>query len=703
MITPFTVWRVCLLISKNISFILTKIYYNIPIANRMGKFKLVSEFEPKGDQPKAIEKLVEWVRIGVPYMTLVGVTGSGKTFTMANVIARVNRPTLVISHNKTLAAQLYSEFKHFFPENAVCYFVSYYDYYQPEAYVPQLDLYIEKDCSINDEIDRLRHIATSSLLERRDVIIVATVSCIYGLGSPEAYYGMVLTLDVGMEISRKEIVDKLVDILYRRNDFDFTRGTFRIRGDVIEVYPSNLEDLALRIELWGDEVERLSLIDPLTGKVREEVERFTVYPASHYVTPYEMMRRAIASIKSELEERVKELKAMGKDVEADRLWKRTMYDLEMLEELGYCKGIENYSRHLTGRAPGEPPPTLIDYLPKDALVIIDESHVTIPQLRGMYEGDRTRKMNLVEYGFRLPSALDNRPLKFDEFMSKVNQIIFVSATPGDFELELSGPYVVEQIVRPTGLMEPEVVVRPAVGQVEDLFRELLEIKSKGERALITTVTKRMAEELTDYLNEKGIKAAYLHSEVDTIERTRLIRDLRLGVYDCIVGVNLLREGLDIPEVSLVAILDADKEGFLRSERSLIQTAGRAARNVNGRVIMYADTITSSMERAISEMRRRRKIQEEYNRIHGITPQSIKKNIRDILESLYERDYYTVRIEEKDESELLRPEEIELQIAKLEKEMKKLAKELAFEKAIIIREEIKRLKKKLEELLEISPN
>lgn len=669
----------------------------------MGKFKLVSEFEPKGDQPKAIEKLVEWVNSGVPYMTLVGVTGSGKTFTMANVIARVNRPTLIISHNKTLAAQLYSEFKYFFPENAVCYFVSYYDYYQPEAYVPQLDLYIEKDCSINDEIDRLRHIATSSLLERRDVIIVATVSCIYGLGSPEAYYGMVLTLDVGMEISRREIVDKLVDILYKRNDFDFTRGTFRVRGDVIEVYPSNLEDLALRIELWGDEVERLSLIDPLTGKVREEVERFTVYPASHYVTPYEMMRRAIASIKSELEERVKELKAMGKDVEADRLWKRTMYDLEMLEELGYCKGIENYSRHLTGRAPGEPPPTLIDYLPKDALIIIDESHVTIPQLRGMYEGDRTRKMNLVEYGFRLPSALDNRPLKFEEFMAKVNQVIFVSATPGDFELELSGPYVVEQIVRPTGLMEPEVVVRPARGQIEDLCRELFEIKSRGERALITTVTKRMAEELTDYLNEKGIKAAYLHSEVDTIERTRLIRDLRLGVYDCIVGVNLLREGLDIPEVSLVAILDADKEGFLRSERSLIQTAGRAARNVNGRVIMYADTITSSMERAIAEMRRRRKIQEEYNRIHGITPQSIKKNIRDILESPYERDYYTVKIEERDEIYLSRPEEIEAQIAKLEKEMKRLAKELAFEKAIIVREEIKRLKKKLEELLEISPN
>jgi excinuclease ABC subunit B len=678
---------------------LTKVEYGIPIPKEMAKFKLISDFEPRGDQPKAIEKLVEWVNSGVPYMTLVGVTGSGKTFTMANVIARVSRPTLVISHNKTLAAQLYSEFKHFFPENAICYFVSYYDYYQPEAYVPHLDLYIEKDCSINEEIDKLRHIATSSLLERRDVIIVATVSCIYGLGSPEAYYGMVLTLDVGMEISRKEIVDKLVEILYRRNDYDFTRGIFRIRGDVIEVFPSNLEDTALRIELWGDEIERLSLIDPLTGRVLEDVERFTIYPASHYVTPHNMMERAIASIKAELEERVKELKAMGKEIEAERLWRRTVYDLEMLMEVGYCKGIENYSRHLTGRKPGEPPPTLIDYLPSDALIIIDESHVTIPQLRGMYEGDRTRKMNLVEYGFRLPSALDNRPLKFEEFMSKVNQIIFVSATPGDYELELSGPYVVEQIVRPTGLMEPEVFVRPTKGQVEDLYRELLEVKKRNERALITTITKRMAEELADYLNERGIKAVYLHSEVDTIERTRIIRDLRLGVYDCIVGVNLLREGLDIPEVSLVAILDADKEGFLRSERALVQTSGRAARNINGKVIMYADTVTSSMGRAIGEMRRRRKIQEEYNRKHGITPQSIKKNIRDILESPYERDYYTVSIDDQKIDVFLKPDEIEAMIKKLEKEMKKAASELAFEKAIVIREEIKALKKRLEDLME----
>lgn len=666
----------------------------------MRKFKLVSDFEPRGDQPKAIESLVKWVNNAVRYMTLVGVTGSGKTFTMANVIAKVNRPTLVISHNKTLAAQLYSEFKSFFPENAVCYFVSYYDYYQPEAYLPHLDLYIEKDCAINEEIDRLRHIATSSLLERRDVIIVATVSCIYGLGSPEAYYGMVLTLDVGMEISRREIIDKLVEILYRRNDYDFTRGTFRVRGDTIEVYPSNTEDVALRIELWGDEIERLVLIDPLTGEVVEEVERFTVYPASHYVTPSDMMNRAIASIKAELEERVKELKMLGKEVEAERLYKRTMYDLEMLQEVGYCKGIENYSRHLTGRKPGEPPPTLIDYLPKDALIIIDESHVTIPQLRGMYEGDRTRKLNLVEYGFRLPSALDNRPLTFDEFMSKVNQIIFVSATPGEFELELSGPYVVEQIVRPTGLMEPDIVVKPARGQVEDVLKEIQEVKRRGERALITTVTKRMAEELADYLNEKGIKAAYLHSEIDTIERTKLIRDLRLGVYDVIVGVNLLREGLDIPEVSLVAILDADKEGFLRSERALIQTAGRAARNVNGKVILYADTITTSMEKAISEMRRRRKLQEDYNRKHGITPQSIRKRIKEILESPYERDYYTVPVDEPAEfnTEYVNPKKIEEKIKELERDMKKAVDELAFEKAIVIRDEIKRLRKLLEAVM-----
>ena len=664
----------------------------------MGGFKLVSSYTPAGDQPKAIEKLVEWAKSGVKYMTLVGVTGSGKTFTMANVIAQLNRPTLVISHNKTLAAQLYSEFREFFPENAVEYFVSYYDYYQPEAYIPQRDLYIEKDCSINEEIDRMRHAATSALLERRDVIIVATVSCIYGLGSPEAYYGMVLTLDVGDTITREEIIRRLVRILYKRNDYDFTRGTFRVRGDVVEVYPSHLEDTALRIELWGDEIESLSLIDPLTGAVIEEVERFTVYPASHYISTDERMKRAIASIKAELEERVKELKKMGKHLEAQRLWQRTMFDLEMIQELGYCKGIENYSRHFTGRAPGEPPPTLIDYLPKDALIIIDESHVTIPQLRGMYHGDRSRKMNLIEYGFRLPSALDNRPLTFEEFESMVNQVIFVSATPGEYELEKSGPYVVEQIIRPTGLMDPEVIVKPARNQVEDLYLEIRKRVERNERVLVTTLTKRMAEELTDYLADMGIKVAYLHSEIETIERTRIIRDLRRGVYDVIVGVNLLREGLDIPEVSLVAILDADKEGFLRSERSLIQTAGRAARNVNGTVIMYADTVTTSMERAIREMKRRRRLQEEYNKRHGITPKTIQKEIKEILTSVYERDYYTVPIEEELEVAETNPWEIEEKIKQLEKEMRQAAKELAFERAAELRDKIKALKRQLETML-----
>jgi len=593
------------------------------------EFRLSSEYQPGGDQPKAIEALVRDLEAGLPHQTLLGVTGSGKTFTLANVIARVNRPTLVISHNKTLAAQLYSEFKTFFPENAVEYFVSYYDYYQPEAYIPQRDLYIEKDCSINDDIDRMRHSTTRSLLERRDVTIVASVSCIYGLGSPEAYYGMVVTLEVGDSLERSWLTRKLADIHYTRNDYDFHRGTFRVRGDVVEVFPSHTQEEALRIELWGNEIEALYLFDPLTGDILEEPQRFTIYPATHYVTWEEMRKRAIASIKAELEERVKKLRSQDKEVEAQRLWQRTTFDLEMIQEIGYCKGIENYSRHLTGRKPGEPPPTLIDYLPKDALIIIDESHVTIPQLKGMVEGDRSRKKSLIEYGFRLPSAHDNRPLTFEEFKARVNHVIYVSATPGDYEFEKSGPYVVEQIIRPTGLMDPRIEVHPARHQVDHLYGNIRKRVEAGERVLVTTLTKRMAEDLCDHYQQMGLNVCYLHSEIDTIERTRIIRDLRLGKYDVLIGVNLLREGLDIPEVSLVAILDADREGFLRSERSLIQTAGRAARNVNGTVIFYADTITQSMDKALRETERRRRLQEEYNRQHGITPTTIKKSIHQI--------------------------------------------------------------------------
>ena len=662
------------------------------------EFRLVSEYQPAGDQPRAIEALVRNLQAGVRHQTLLGVTGSGKTFTLANVIARVNRPTLVISHNKTLAAQLYSEFKTFFPENAVEYFVSYYDYYQPEAYIPQRDLYIEKDCSINDDIDRMRHSATRSLLERRDVIIVASVSCIYGLGSPEAYYGMVITLEVGDSLERSWLTRKLADIHYTRNDYDFHRGTFRVRGDVVEVFPSHTEEEALRIELWGDEIEALYLFDPLTGEILEELQRFTIYPATHYVTWEEMRKKAIASIKAELEARVKELRAQGKEVEAQRLWQRTTFDLEMIQEIGYCKGIENYSRHLTGRKPGEPPPTLIDYLPKDALIIIDESHVTIPQLKGMVEGDRSRKKSLIEYGFRLPSAYDNRPLTFQEFEARVNQVIYVSATPGDYELEKSGPYVVEQIIRPTGLMDPRIEVHPARHQVDHLYGEIRKRVEKGERVLVTTLTKRMAEDLCDHYQQMGLKVCYLHSEIDTIERTRIIRDLRLGKYDVLIGVNLLREGLDMPEVSLVAILDADREGFLRSERSLIQTAGRAARNVNGTVILYADTITESMDKAIKETERRRRIQEEYNRKHGITPTTIKKSIHQILTSVYEADYYTVPLVEEEKLPYKSPRELEQEIARLEKQMKSAADALEFEKAALIRDEIKELKKALEEVM-----
>ncbi len=656
----------------------------------MTTFKLVSPYEPRGDQPQAIEKLVSWLREGVRDQVLLGVTGSGKTFTMANVIARLGRPTLVISHNKTLAAQLYTEFRELFPSNAVEFFVSYYDYYQPEAYIPATDTYIEKDTLINDEIDKLRHSATRSLLERRDVIIVASVSCIYGLGSPEAYYGLLLPLERGKRIRRADILAKLVEILYERNDYDFHRGTFRVRGDVIEVFPVHEESKAIRIELWDDVVEGLYEIDPLRGKVIRSLEKVAIYPASHYVTTRQRLEAAIEGIKIELSERVKELRAQGKLLEAQRLEQRTLFDLEMLSELGYCKGIENYSRHLTGRMPGEPPPTLLDYLPDDALIFIDESHVTVPQLQGMYHGDRSRKETLVEYGFRLPSALDNRPLTFEEFEERVKQVVYVSATPGDYELEKAQGHVAEQIIRPTGLMDPEVEVRPALNQVEDLLGEIRERVRRGERVLVTTLTKRMAEDLTDYYLDMGVRVRYLHSEIDTLERVEIIRDLRLGKFDVLIGINLLREGLDIPEVSLVAILDADREGFLRSERALIQTFGRAARNVNGKVILYADRITPSMEAAIRETRRRRKLQEEYNRRHGITPETIKKQIPDLLASIYEADYYTVPVVRELEEEYLSPKEIPGFIERLRKEMKEAASRLEFERAAELRDRIKRL-------------
>lgn len=656
----------------------------------MATFKLVSPYEPRGDQPQAIAKLVGWLQEGVRDQVLLGVTGSGKTFTMANVIARLGRPTLVISHNKTLAAQLYTEFRELFPSNAVEFFVSYYDYYQPEAYIPATDTYIEKDTLINDEIDKLRHSATRSLLERRDVIIVASVSCIYGLGSPEAYYGLLLPLEKGKRIRRADILAKLVEILYERNDYDFHRGTFRVRGDVIEVFPVHEESKAIRIELWDDVVEGLYEIDPLRGKVIRSLEKVAIYPASHYVTTRQRLEAAIEGIRIELSERVKELRAQGKLLEAQRLEQRTLFDLEMLSELGYCKGIENYSRHLTGRMPGEPPPTLLDYLPDDALIFIDESHVTVPQLQGMYHGDRSRKETLVEYGFRLPSALDNRPLTFEEFEERVNQVVYVSATPGDYELEKAQGHVAEQIIRPTGLMDPEVEVRPALNQVEDLLGEIRERVRRGERVLVTTLTKRMAEDLTDYYLDMGVRVRYLHSEIDTLERVEIIRDLRLGKFDVLIGINLLREGLDIPEVSLVAILDADREGFLRSERALIQTFGRAARNVNGKVILYADRITPSMETAIRETRRRRKLQEEYNRRHGITPETIKKQIPDLLASIYEADYYTVPVVRELEEEYLSSKEIPALVEQLRKEMKEAASRLEFERAAELRDRIKQL-------------
>jgi excinuclease ABC subunit B len=659
-------------------------------------FKLITELEPCGDQPGAIKKLSEGLRKGLKHQTLLGVTGSGKTFTIAHVIAQIRRPSLIIAPNKTLAAQLYGELKKLFPENAVEYFVSYYDYYQPEAYIPQTDTYIQKDAHINDHIDRMRHSATTSLLQREDVIIVASVSCIYGLGSPEAYYNMLLYLEVGHEYARDDILKKLVEIHYERNDYDFSRGKFRVRGDVIDIYPANEEDRAIRLHLFGDLLEGIDDIDPLTGRKRRELPRITIYPASHYVTSDMVRYRAIEAIKQELKERIEYFRSRNRFIEAQRIEERTLFDLEMMMEMGYCHGIENYSRHLTGRAPGEPPPTLLDYFPDQFLTIIDESHITIPQLNGMYNGDRSRKETLVEYGFRLPSALDNRPLRFDEFERKVNQVIYVSATPGPYELKMS-QQIVEQIIRPTGLMDPVIEVKPAKNQVDDLVGMIRERIKRDERVLITTLTKKMAEDLADYLNELGIKVRYLHSEIKTIERVEIIRDLRLGVFDVLVGVNLLREGLDIPEVSLVAILDADKEGFLRSERSLIQTCGRAARNINGTAIFYADVITDSIRKAMEESNRRRKIQEQYNRTNNITPESIRKNIEDILGSVYEADYVTVPKVAEEEAIYMSPGEIRTKIDELYIKMKEAAKELRFEDAARLRDEIRLLEKKELEL------
>ena len=656
----------------------------------MNPFKLVSEFQPKGDQPQAILSLSEGVLEGTKHQVLLGVTGSGKTFTMANVIEKVQKPTLVISHNKTLAAQLYGEFKELFPENAVEFFVSYYDYYQPEAYIPSTDTYIEKDTQINEDIDKMRHSATRSLLERNDVIIVASVSCIYGLGSPEAYHGMLLFLEKGMKISREEILSKLVEIQYERNDIDFHRGTFRVRGDVIEVFPAHEGNRAIRIELFGDEVEEISEIDPLKGKVIKSLDKVPIYPGSHYVTPPDRLQKAIQNVREELKERLEWLKSQNQLLEAQRLEQRTKFDLEMLQELGYCQGIENYSRHLTGRRPGEPPPILLDYYPKDYLLFIDESHVTIPQLIGMYRGDRSRKETLVEYGFRLPSALDNRPLMFEEFEKRVQQIIYVSATPSEYEMKRSQGKIVEQIIRPTGLSDPLLEVKPAKNQVDDLLGEIQKCVKKKERVLVTTLTKRMAEDLTEYYADLGIRVKYLHSDIDTLDRVEIIRDLRLGKFDVLIGINLLREGLDIPEVSLVAILDADKEGFLRSEKSLIQTFGRAARNVNGQVILYADKMTGSMDQAILETNRRRKIQEAYNQVHQITPQTVKKSVRNILASIYEADYFTIPTVSDVEEGYVSLKEIPMMIQKLKKEMKEAASRLEFERAAELRDKIQRL-------------
>jgi excinuclease ABC subunit B len=655
-----------------------------------GPFHLVTEFEPRGDQPQAIAKLADGVMEGYRHQVLLGVTGSGKTFTIANLIQAVQKPAIVIAHNKTLAAQLYGEFKTLFPENAVEYFVSYYDYYQPEAYLPATDTYIEKDSSINDEIDKLRHSATRSLFERRDVIIVASVSCIYGLGSPEAYHGMTIQLEEGLEIPRDDLLKQLLEIQYERNDIDFHRGTFRARGDIVEIFPPYEEEKAVRIEFFGDTIESLSLVDPLRGRKITLLKSMTVYPGSHYVTTRDNLKRAITDIREELQERLSELKSRDLLLEAQRLQQRTAFDIEMMEEMGYCQGIENYSRHLTGRRPGEPPPTLMEYLPKDALIIIDESHATIPQLIGMYRGDRSRKETLVQYGFRLPSALDNRPLRFDEYESFPQQRIYISATPAEFELKKAGGRVAEQIIRPTGLMDPEIVIKPASHQVDDLLEEIRKRQAKGERTLVTTLTKRMAENLTAYYQDLGIKVRYLHSDINTLERVEIIRDLRLGIFDVLIGVNLLREGLDIPEVSLVAILDADKEGFLRSERSLIQTSGRAARNVSGQVVMYADQITQSIQACVTETERRRRMQERYNEENHITPETIRKSIYDILGSVYEADYLTVPVIAERAAPYESAEELPDLIRRLTSEMKQAAQDLEFEKAAAIRDQLREL-------------
>lgn len=655
-------------------------------------FEIETELRPCGDQPQAIESLSQGIKKGLRHQVLLGVTGSGKTFTMAHVIARVQKPALIIAPNKTLAAQLYGELKNFFPHNAVEYFVSYYDYYQPEAYIPQTDIYIQKDSHINEHIDKMRHSATRSLLDRDDVIIVASVSCIYGLGSPEAYHNMLLYVESGGILSREEAIKKLVEIHYERGDMDFYRGRFRVRGDVLDIYPVHEDERAVRISFFGDTVEGIHEIDPLIGKTIKELNRITVYPASHYVTTVEIRDRAIRNIREEIKDRVEYYRSIDKFVEAQRIEERTMFDLEMMVEMGYCHGIENYSRHLTGRSPGEPPPTLLDYFPKDFLVIIDESHITVPQLNGMYKGDRSRKETLVKYGFRLLSALDNRPLRFDEFEARLMQAIYVSATPGPYELE-KAEAVSEQIIRPTGLIDPEILVLPARNQVDDLLGRIRERVNMNERVLVTTLTKNMAEDLTDYYSELGVNVRYLHSDIKTIERMDIIRDLRLGVFQVLVGINLLREGLDLPEVSLVAILDADKEGFLRSERSLIQTCGRAARNINGMVLLYADKVTGSMKRAIEVSDRRRQIQLEYNSANNITPASIQKSIDDILGSVYEADYVTLPAIEEEEGEYFTPELIREMIRDLEKKMKEAAKRLAFEDAGLLRDEIRTLQDK----------